>query len=141
MTRNDARIDAALLLLRLVTGTIFLLHGAQKLFDLKIAGVTAFFIQIGAPVPGITAPAVSLLEFFGGILLILGLLTRLVGLGLTIDMVGAILLVHLAGGFFAPKGYEFVLLLGTTAAVLAISGPGAWSADAILANRRKLKET
>jgi putative oxidoreductase len=44
--------------------------------------------------------------------------------------------VHLAGGFFAPKGVELVLLLGTGAATLALAGPGAFSIDAMLATRR-----
>lgn len=137
MARNDSRIDSALLLLRLVAGGTFAAHGFQKLFQMGVGGVAGFFGQVGVPLPAVSAALVSGLEFFGGIALVLGLLTRLVGLGLMIDMLGAIFFVHLAGGFFAPKGVELVLLLGTCAATLALAGPGAWSVDAMLANRRK----
>jgi putative oxidoreductase len=59
---------------------------------------------MGAPLPAIAGPLMSGLEFFGGIALIIGFLTRLVSLGLAIDMLGAIFIVHVAGEFFAPKG-------------------------------------
>jgi putative oxidoreductase len=136
MARNDSRQDAGLALLRIVTGAVFLAHGAQKLFQYGLAGVTGSFAQIGVPLAAVTAPVVSGLEFFGGIALIAGLLTRLVSLGLAIDMLGAIFLVHLAGGFFVPKGVEFALMLLASTAALALAGPGAFSLDAALARRR-----
>ena len=130
------RIDLALLVLRVIFGVTFAVHGYQKLFMLGFGGVTTFFTQVGAPLPGITGPLVSLLEFFGGIALVIGLLTRLAALGLAIDMLGAILLVHVKNGFFAPKGVELVLLLFTGALTLVLAGAGAYSADAALARRR-----
>lgn len=136
MARNDSRLDAGLALLRIITGSVFLAHGAQKLFVFGLAGVTGSFGQMGVPLPAITAPLVSGLEFFGGIALIIGLLTRLVGLGLAIDMLGAIFFVHLAGGFFVPKGVEFVLMLFAAGATLALTGAGTFSFDAALARRR-----
>ena len=135
MPRTDSRYDAGLAILRVVTGAVFLAHGAQKLFQYGLAGVTGSFVRMGVPLPAITAPLVSGLEFFGGIALIAGLLTRLVALGLAIDMLGAIFLVHLAGGFFVPKGVEFVLMLCAAAGALALTGPGAFSIDAALARR------
>lgn len=136
MALNDSRIDAGLALLRIVTGAVFLAHGAQKLFTYGLAAATEGFTKMGVPLPGITGPLVSGLEFFGGIALILGVLTRLAGLGLAIDMLGAIVFVHLAGGFFAPKGVEFVLTLFAAAATLALTGAGSWSVDAMLARQR-----
>ena len=130
------RVDLALLLLRVVFGATFAVHGYQKLFIFGFGGVTNAFTQMGAPLPGITGPLVALLEFFGGIAIVIGLLTRLAGLGLAIDMLGAILLVHLPDGFFAPKGVELVLLLMTGALALALTGAGAWSVDAAIARRR-----
>jgi putative oxidoreductase len=81
-------------------------------------------------------PFIALLEFFGGIALILGLLSRLAALGLAFDMVGAILLVHLAAGFFLPAGYEFALILFASSLAIALGGPGSLSVDGAIAARR-----
>lgn len=129
------RIDAGLALLRVVLGGVFMAHGAQKLFVYGFGGVTGAFTQMGAPLPGITGPLVSLLEFFGGIALVIGLLTRLTSLGLAVVMAGAIFLVHLPAGFFNPNGVEFPLTLMAGAVAIALAGPGAYSADALLARR------
>ena len=133
---NPRHVDLGLALLRLVTGAIFMAHGGQKLFVFGFGGVTGAFGQMGVPLPGLTGPLVALVEFFGGLALIVGLLTRLAGLGLAIDMLGAILLVKLGGGFFAPKGYEYELLLLAASAALALAGAGEYSLDARLDARR-----
>ena len=132
---NPTRTDIAIAALRATTGTIFLVHGAQKLFVFGFAGVTGAFGQMGAPLPGITGPATALVEFFGGLALIAGLLTRLSAFGLAIAMLGAISIVHIGNGFFSPTGFEFPLaLLGATIA-LAINGGGRLSIDALIARR------
>ena len=129
-------VDAGLLVLRLVVALVFVMHGGQKLFVHGIDGVASSFAQIGAPLPQVTAPLVSFLEFFGGMAIALGLLTRLVALGLAIDMLAALFLVHLPNGFFLPRGIEFVLLLAGAAATLVLAGAGVWSVDAVVRRRR-----
>ncbi|HKP75282.1 MAG TPA: DoxX family protein [Longimicrobiaceae bacterium] len=131
-----SRLNAALALLRVVTGGIFIAHGAQKLFVFGFGGVTQSFGHMGVPVPGLMGPAIALLEFFGGIALVLGILTRVFGLLLALDMAGAIVLVHMKNGFFNPQGIEFPLALLTMSLALALAGAGAYSIDANLGRRR-----
>jgi putative oxidoreductase len=76
-----------------------------------------------------------MLEFFGGLAIIAGLLVRPVAVALAATMLGALVLVHLPNGFFLPNGYEFVLALFGAAATLGVTGGGAWSLDAIIARR------
>lgn len=130
------RVSAGLAVLRVIVGIIFIAHGAQKLFTYGLAGVQGAFAGMGVPLPGITGPAVAFVEFFGGIALVIGLLTRLAALGLAINMLGAIFMVHLAAGFFLPQGYEFALALFGGALALVLTGPGEYSADAVIARRR-----
>jgi putative oxidoreductase len=130
------RFDAALAVLRLIVGSVFVAHGAQKLFVFGIAGLTGAFEGMGVPLAGVVAPAVALGEFVGGLALLAGLFTRLAALGLALTMLGAIVLVHLPAGFFLPDGVEFVLTLFGGTAALALAGPGAFSTDAIVARRR-----
>ncbi|MEO5817063.1 MAG: DoxX family protein [Gemmatimonadaceae bacterium] len=126
----------ALAIMRVVVGIVFIAHGYQKLFVSGLAGITEGFAKMGTPMPTITAPLVTFLELFGGIGLVIGLLTRLIALGLVFDMLGAIFLVHLANGFFLPAGYEFVLMLMVASLALFVGGPGRFSVDEMIANRR-----
>lgn len=127
--------DTGLTLLRAVTGVIFSAHGAQKLFVYGFDGVAGGFAQMGVPFAAVVGPMVGFVELFGGLALIAGLLTRLAGVGLTTVMLGALFLVHLPAGFFAPNGYEFVLMLAASATTLAITGAGQFSLDALIARR------
>ena len=139
-TATPRQVDLGLLLLRVALGIVFMTHGGQKLFVMGLAGVTGGFTQMGIPAPGLTAPLVALVEFGGGLALLLGLLTRLAALGIAVDMLGAMFFVHLKNGFFLPMGYEFVLVLFLVAATLLITGAGAYSIDARLGARSKVPD-
>ena len=129
--------DLGLLLLRLTTGTVLAAHGARKLFVFGFDGVSGAFAGMGVPAAAIVGPAVAMLEFFGGLALVFGLLTRVAGLALAANMLGALFLVHAPNGFFLPNGYEFVLALFGGAAALAVTGAGGFSLDALIHARAR----
>jgi putative oxidoreductase len=132
---SPRQTSIALTILRVVTGIIFTVHGAQKLFVFGFDGVSGAFAGLGIPFAGVVGPFIALVEFLGGLALMVGLLTRLAALGLASTMVGAILIVHLKNGFFSPNGFEFPLSLLAASLVLAIVGAGSYSADEVIANR------
>lgn len=121
-----------LLPLRLAVGAVFVAHGGQKLFVFGLGGTAGFMAQVGIPLPGVAAVVVTFVELLGGLALVLGLLTRLASLLLTIDMVVAVVVVHLPAGFFLPRGSEFALTLLGASLTLLLTGPGALAVDARL---------
>lgn len=138
--RNNSSVSLGLLILRVVLGVTFFLHGWQKLNEWTVAGTTESFTQMGVPAPELMAPIITWLEFIGGVSLIIGAATRIVGILLALDMVGAVALVHGSAGFFAANGgFEFVLLLGASALALALTGPGAYAVDALFDRRKAVR--
>ncbi|KRE35946.1 hypothetical protein ASG73_14835 [Janibacter sp. Soil728] len=136
------QIDSALLVLRVAGGLTIFLHGWQKLTGAGFGGVGDMFAGMGVPLAGVAGPMTLLVELVGGILIVLGLGTRVVSAIYAAVMLGALVIVHLAAGFFvAEGGYELVLILGAVAAALALAGPGAWSLDAVIAGRRRADAT
>ncbi|NUR54158.1 MAG: DoxX family protein [Acidobacteria bacterium] len=130
------QLNVGLTSVRTVVGTIFVAHGAQKLFVFGLAGVAGAFGHMGIPAPELTGPLVAFVELFGGLALIVGLLTRLAAGGLAVTMLGAILFVHVSAGLFLPNGAEFALALLGVLAFLAVTGAGAYSLDSIIGGRR-----
>jgi putative oxidoreductase len=123
--------------LRVGAGSIFVAHGAQKLFGwfggYGLEGTAGWLESIGLA-PGLLMAAMAGgAEFFGGLLLITGLLVRPTALVLAITMVVAIVTVHLSNGLFmADNGYEFALALLAMSVALVFRGAGSLSADRTL---------
>jgi putative oxidoreductase len=134
-TTSPHAYDAGLLLLRLVLGFTMAAHGSQKLFGWfgggGIDGTGQFFTMSGYPAGNTMAVVAGLTEILGGLGLAVGLLTPLAGAAIVGTMVNAIA-VTWGGGFFAPKGNEYELLLTAGAAALALTGPGRYAADRFL---------
>ena len=131
-TDRTATLTAAgFLTLRVAVGIVFAMHGWQKLTMMGIPGVGGFFGSLGVPAPELAALVVTVLELAGGIALILGIGTRIVGALLAVNMLVALALVHLPNGFFVDGGgFEFVFTLFAAALFFALAGPGSFSLDA-----------
>ncbi len=130
-TELDVR-EWGMTILRVVIGIAFVVHGGQKLFITGFAGVTAYMAHIGIPLPGIAGPLVSLVEFLGGLALVVGLLSRWAALLLVCDMTVAILKVNIHRGFMGPGGAELPLVLLVANLAVAAHGSGALSLEALL---------
>ena len=134
-TSNSTSPAWGLMPLRLVVGTIFLVHGGQKLFIFGLAGTADIMGKIGIPVPTLAAGIVIFTEILGGVAILSGLMTRWAATLLAIDMTVAIFAARLHGGFFTPYGYEFEITLLGACVTLALVGAGGLSVDRILAER------
>ena len=118
----------AALLLRVTLGGLFLAHAALKIFVFTPAGTAQFFASVGLP------PALAYLvmtgEVLGGVALILGVWTRVVALLLTPILLGAIITVHAANGFFFNDlhgGWEYPAFWIVALVVQALIGDGAFA--------------
>jgi putative oxidoreductase len=113
--------DYSLLLLRLGVGGIFIVQGVIKFLG-GLDGVASYLAQHGIPFPGVMAPAVVAVEFFGGLAIVLGTSTRLAALLLSVVMIVAMATVTLAKGF--AGGYDLNLALLGGLLCLLLAGPG-----------------
>ncbi|MDQ0205238.1 DoxX family protein [Alkalicoccobacillus murimartini] len=111
------KTEIGLLLLRIVVGITFLIHGLDK-FNGGIEGTVASFVDMGFP--GFLAYVVTFAEVLGGLALIIGLFTRVVSIVFAIIMGVAIYQVKLSAGFLG--GYELDLVLLASSLMLALSG-------------------
>lgn len=130
----------AALALRIPVGIIFAAHGAQKLFGwfggYGLEGTGGWMDSIGLSPGVVMAFLAGAAEFFGGIALVLGLLTRPAAFALSIAMLVAIFAVHFQNGLFmSNNGYEFGLALLAASVSLLFSGAGKASVDSMLAKR------
>lgn len=117
-------IDAALLIVRVILGTIFIAHGSQKLFGAfqgpGLSGIVGMLGPVGY--------LVAIGEFFGGIGILVGFLSRFCSAAILVIMTGALALVHGQHGLFLKdNGSEFVLALMGLSLVIIIMGPGCYA--------------
>ena len=121
---NRSVIDASLLIVRVVAGVIFTAHGAQKLFGAFGGPGLNAVVEMMGPIGYL----VTIGEFFGGLGLIVGFLSRFSAASLTVIMLGAIALVHGKHGFFSQNnGFEYNLALIGLLLPVVIAGPGQWA--------------
>jgi len=130
----------AALILRVPVGLILAAHGAQKLFawfgGYGLEGTGQWMASIGLEPGYWLAMMAGSAEFFGGIALAIGLLTRPAAVVTAFTMLIAILSVHISHGLFvANNGYEFALTLLIATAALAIQGAGSLSVDNVIAKK------
>ena len=135
--------DFTLTIVRLVLGVTFFMHGAQKMLGwfggYGFHGTMGFFTQqMGIPAP--LAFLAICAEFFGGLGLLVGLLSRIAALGIIVNMLVAIVTVHHVNGFFMNwtgqqkgEGFEYHLLAIALAIVVLVKGSGAISIDRVIA--------
>ncbi|MEI6914770.1 MAG: DoxX family protein [Armatimonadota bacterium] len=121
--RDRSAVDFALLVVRIFVGIVFIAHGSQKMFGAfgghGLAGTVQFMGPIGY--------LVTVGEFFGGLGVLLGFLSRFSSAAQIVIMLGAIFTVHLKNGFFAPSGFEFPFSLIGPLACILIAGPGRYA--------------
>lgn len=116
----------ALFIMRLALGAVMVTHGYHKVF-----GGLHHHAQMvaGLGLPGWLGYVSAFAEFFGGLLVLVGLLTRLAAFAICVDMAVAIWKVHWHNGLTGEKGYEFPLALGAIAFALIFLGSGPIALD------------
>lgn len=137
----ENKYEVSTLILRLVLGISFFIHGLVK-FQGGIENTVGWFGSIG--LPGFLAYGVALIEVVGGLALVLGLFTRLVSVLFVLLMVGAIVKVKLAAGFLGNgqmAGYELDLAFLAMAVSIAITGSKAYALDQFIFKGRKTENT
>ena len=127
----------AVLPLRITIGILFIAHGQGKLFG-GLEGTAGFLETLGFQPPMFWAVILAISEFFGGILVVLGLFTRWASIPLAFIMILAILMVHLEGGYLGKGGYQYQLVLLGGALSMMLSGGGALSVDRLFKRKNSL---
>jgi putative oxidoreductase len=125
--------DIAYTAMRVIIGYILLMHGWFKVGTYGVAGVSGMMAKSGLEPATAFAVAAMFLETVGAICIILGLFTRFFVAALAIELLIALLAVHLKNGFDVSKGgFEYILLLGIVMFAIAIRGGGPYSVDRMI---------
>ena len=121
----SCRLSIALLVVRVVMGAAFILHGLPKIQN------PMSWMGPDSPIPGVFMALAAVAEFFGGITLILGLLTSLTSIGLLITMIGAAGFHISNGDAFVGYGpsWELAAVYATLSLLFLLVGPGKYSVD------------
>jgi putative oxidoreductase len=122
--------------LRCVVALVFLMHGGQKVLYFGVAGVADMLAKLGFFWPTFFAVLLMVIEVAGGLAILFGVFTRIAGLVLAVEMIVAIYVARLGGGFFTPYGFEFELTLMGACFTLAAVGAGGASLDDVMRRRR-----
>lgn len=136
-----SKVGTAALILRVPVGLILAAHGAQKLFGWfngnGLAGTAQWLASLGMEPGYLMAILAGSAEFFGGLALVLGLLTRPAAMVAAFTMLVAIFSVHIGNGLFASDGggYEYALVLMVALIALAVQGGGYLSMDKALSEK------
>ena len=127
----------SLTFLRIFLGLAFAYHGFLRLFvPVNLAGSIIYFAQVGIPIPKISVFAIGIVELAGGLLLLLGILTRASTFVLMVEMMYIFFVVHLKNGFLVGlNGYEYVLLLVAALLVIMVNGAGHLAVGKLFKNK------
>jgi putative oxidoreductase len=128
--RDRPAVDWALLVVRVIVGLIFMAHGAQKVFGAFGGPGLGGVVQMMGPI----GYMVAIGEFFGGLGMVVGFLSRFSAAALTVIMIGAIAMVHGKNGFFLGEkpGFEYNLALIGLLLPILIAGPGSLTVARLL---------
>lgn len=134
----DYWLDIAALILRLFIGICFVIHGLGKLGVVgsgNMAGFEAWLKSLNVPFPALQARAAMVTEILGGVLIAIGLFTRVGTVACLFVMLVAAVVGHKGGGYLItnnPPGNEYTVNLASVLVAMTLIGPGAFSLDALL---------
>ncbi|KAF1679006.1 DoxX family protein [Bacillus mexicanus] len=123
--------ETGTLLLRVMTGIIFFVHGLSKFQEMD--GTIQFFGSLG--LPSFMAYVIATIELAGGVLVVFGLATRIVGVLFALTLIGAIITVKLKAPFIGNAEFDYLLLL--TSIHLALSGSRFLALDSLVFKEKK----
>jgi len=130
--------DAGLLILRLAVAAVFIMHGWGDVFEAGVSNNIQNYGDAGIPLAAVSAPFAAYIQLFGGILFVLGVLTRPISAGFVLVMAGALFFVHRGESLVMGQdgsGSGFAFMMGAASIALLLAGAGRFSIDHLIATR------